>query len=157
MRRLFVVFAVALLAIAGAVSFALTRSSAQDPGWRVEKVAKGPLVSAVSATGRLRAVVTVQVGSQVSGQIGELLADFNQEVTAGQPVARLDARSYRAKLRQAEAEKRVAEAAVAQREAEGRRAEAEIVEARSTLAEAIRDLARVEPLQASGHAALGRS
>ncbi|MBF0307193.1 MAG: biotin/lipoyl-binding protein, partial [Alphaproteobacteria bacterium] len=153
MRRPFVVFVVAALAVAGMASFALTRSKAQDPGWRVETVAKGPLVGAVSATGRLRAVVTVQVGSQVSGQIGELLADFNQEVTAGQPVARLDARSYRAKLRQAEAEKRVAEAAVAQAEAEGRRAEAEIVEARSTLAEAIRDLARVEPLQASGHAA----
>ncbi len=49
-----------------------------------------PVTAAVSATGTVNPLVTVSVGSQLSGRIRELLADFNTRVAAGQPVARLD-------------------------------------------------------------------
>jgi HlyD family secretion protein len=52
----------------------------------------------VSATGTLQAVVTVQVGSQVSGTIAKLFADFNSKVTKGQVIAELDQGKFRAKV-----------------------------------------------------------
>jgi HlyD family secretion protein len=81
-------------------------------GYRFAKVEKGPIVSLVSTAGTLNAVITVQVGSQVSGQIKELLADFNSEVHAGQVIARIDPQIFEAKVSQADAELAVAKANV---------------------------------------------
>jgi HlyD family secretion protein len=81
--------------------------------YRIAAVERGPITSAVSTTGTLNAVITVIVGSQVSGQIKELLADFNSEVEAGQVVARIDPEVFDARVRQAEAELAVAKANVA--------------------------------------------
>src|SRR5689334_22572684 len=64
---------------------------------------RGDVVQTVGATGALHAVVTVQVGSQVSGTIKELHADFNSVVKKGQVVARLDPSSFEAKVAQANA------------------------------------------------------
>lgn len=60
------------------------------------KVTKGDIKNTVSATGTLQAVTTVQVGSQVSGNISELYADFNSQVKKGQIVAQLDPSSLKA-------------------------------------------------------------
>ena len=73
--------------------------------YRLAKVEQGPLVTAVSTTGTVNAVTTVTVGSQLSGQIKELMADFNSEVKAGQMIAKLDQSQLLAKLSQAEADK----------------------------------------------------
>lgn len=81
-------------------------------GYRLAKVEKGPISSFVSTTGTLNAMITVQVGSQISGQIRELLADFNSEVHAGQVIARIDPRIFEAKVKQADAERAVAKANV---------------------------------------------
>jgi HlyD family secretion protein len=81
-------------------------------GYRVAKVEKGPISSFVSTTGTLNAVITVQVGSQISGQIRELLADFNSEVHAGKVIARIDPQIFEAKVKQADAELAVAKANV---------------------------------------------
>src|SRR5574341_223750 len=66
-------------------------------------VDRGNVVEVVGATGTLEAVVTVQLGSQVSGTIQSLHADFNSTVKKGQVVARLDPSLFEARLGQARA------------------------------------------------------
>jgi HlyD family secretion protein len=64
---------------------------------------RGDVVEVVGATGTLQAVTTVQVGSQVSGTIEHLYADFNSQVKRGQVIARLDPSLFQARLGQAKA------------------------------------------------------
>jgi HlyD family secretion protein len=66
-------------------------------------VDRGDIVDVVGATGLLQAVITVQVGSQVSGTISELGADFNSTVKKGQVIARLEPSSFQARVNQARA------------------------------------------------------
>jgi HlyD family secretion protein len=65
-------------------------------------VTRGPITQAVTATGTLNPVVNVQVGSQVSGNISKLFADFNSQVKAGQVVAQIDPALFQATVTQAE-------------------------------------------------------
>src|ERR1700687_1261571 len=81
-----------------------TQSSAG--GYQTATVKRGPITQLVTATGTLNPVVNVQVGSQVSGNIQKLFADFNSEVKAGQTVAQIDPVFFRAPVTQAEADPR---------------------------------------------------
>ena len=101
--------------------------------FRLAAVERGPIVSAVSTSGTLNAVITVQVGSQVSGQIKELLADFNSEVKAGLVIARIDPETFEAKVRQARAELDVARANVHIQRAGIERAQKELANAAASL------------------------
>jgi len=101
--------------------------------FRLAEVERGPIVSAVSTTGTLNAVITVQVGSQVSGQVKELLADFNSEVKAGLVIARIDPEIFEAKVRQARAELDVARANVHIQRAGTERAQKELANAAALL------------------------
>lgn len=94
--------------------------------FRTEKVVRGELVSTVSATGTLSAVVTVQVGTQVSGTIKELLVDFNSTVKAGQVIARIDPSLFDAKVKEAVGNRNTA---LANRD----KATADLADARKTL------------------------
>jgi len=78
----------------------------------------GPLRNVVNATGVVQTVVTVQVGSQVSGQVDELYADYNSVVKHGQLLARLDPRNYQAQLENSEAAVASAQAHVQSAEAD---------------------------------------
>jgi HlyD family secretion protein len=69
----------------------------------------GDIVSQVTATGTVAAVTTVQVGSQVSGNIAELYADYNSEVKKGQLLAKLDPQLFETQVQQAEASVRAAQ------------------------------------------------
>jgi HlyD family secretion protein len=80
--------------------------------YRTEPVTRGPLSEVVSATGEVSAVVSVNVGSQVSGTVAQLYADFNSEVKKGQVLADLDPRLFKAALARAEASLAAAEAEV---------------------------------------------
>ena len=71
--------------------------------YRMAKVERGDITAYVSATGTFNPVIMVQVGTQVSGTIEKLLADFNSTVVPGQQLAQLDQASFRAKVVQAEA------------------------------------------------------
>ena len=82
------------------------------PSLTTAAVTRGDIVNVVSATGTLQAVTTVQVGSQVSGTVESLHADFNAMVKKGQLLARLDASTYRTALEQAQASLQSAEAEV---------------------------------------------
>ena len=66
-------------------------------------VTRGDIVDTVGSTGTLQAVTTVQVGSQVSGNISWLGADFNSIVKKGQVIARLDPSLFQAQVEQARA------------------------------------------------------
>ncbi|MBZ5528896.1 MAG: efflux RND transporter periplasmic adaptor subunit [Acidobacteriia bacterium] len=76
------------------------------------RVERGDIVQIVSATGTINAVTTVQVGSQVSGNIKRLYVDFNSKVKQGQLIAEIDPAIFQAQLQQAEADQANAEASV---------------------------------------------
>jgi HlyD family secretion protein len=114
-------------------------------------VERGDLRTTVTATGTLNAVVTVEVGSQLSGQIAELYADFNDEVTKDQALAELDASTFAARVREAEAALRVAEANALIEQAAVARAEADLDSTRAGRAvdDAKVASARAEALEAA--------
>ena len=72
----------------------------QEITYKTAKVERGAIVSAVSATGNLAAVVTVQVGTQVSGTIQKLFVDFNSPVKKGQTIAQIDPALFIAQVEQ---------------------------------------------------------
>jgi HlyD family secretion protein len=78
------------------------------------RIERGNLRNTVTATGALQAVTTVQVGSQASGTISALYADFNSVVKKGQVVAQLDPSTAKAQVEQARANLQQARAALAQ-------------------------------------------
>jgi HlyD family secretion protein len=82
------------------------------PGYRTAAVERGDIIAMVQAAGTLNAVVIVDVGSQISGQVQELYADFNSPVTQGQVIARIEPEIYEAKLLQSQAELEMAETMV---------------------------------------------
>jgi HlyD family secretion protein len=86
-------------------------------------VEEGELRRIVTATGTLNAIINVEVGSQLSGQVAELLVDFNDEVKRGQPLARLDQRSFKAHVAEAQAAMELAEVSVEAARARLQRAE----------------------------------
>lgn len=83
------------------------------PRYRTVEVERGPVVSVVTATGTVNPVVAVQVGSQVSGYIKSLSADFNSVVKAGQVIAQIDPAPFQARRDQAWSNLQMARAAVA--------------------------------------------
>jgi HlyD family secretion protein len=102
--------------------------------YRLAKVEQGPIRSVVSSTGTLNAVITVQVGSQISGQIKELVADFNSEVRAGDLIARINPEIFEARVKQAEAELSVAKANVVIQRANVEKARTDLDNATAALA-----------------------
>jgi HlyD family secretion protein len=111
-KRLAVSFAaVALVALAGFWWWGDGASAAPFMTGRVER---GNLRNSVTATGALEAVTTVQVGSQASGAISALYADFNSQVKKGQIIAQLDPAQAQAQVEQARANLEQARAGLAQ-------------------------------------------
>src|SRR5262249_14708314 len=101
MRRARWILLVGIVARVGASGYFQAQGRGSVPKYRTAAVERGPLTVAISATGTVNAVITVQVGSQVSGQIKELLADFNTRVERGQVIARLDPELFQARVDQA--------------------------------------------------------
>jgi HlyD family secretion protein len=124
------------------------QAAADAPVFRTAKVERGTLVASVAATGTLAATVQVQVSSQVSGQIREVLADFNSEVRKGQVIARLDPETYEYRVRQAEADVEAARAQVGVQLATLAARRSDLSRATINLEEARRDLDRKAELVA---------
>ncbi|PHS23025.1 MAG: secretion protein HlyD, partial [Robiginitomaculum sp.] len=103
------------------------------------KVSKGDVARIVSASGAVRALTTVEVGSQLSGQVVELYADFNSQVKAGQLVARIDPQTFATRVQQAKADLLSAKANVAVQQAG-------IARALAMLSQAQKDFQRQEQL-----------
>ena len=136
MRKLAPLITLAVVVIVATIAYIYAGSDSKQATFRLARVERGPVVSTVSSTGTLNAVITVQVGSQVSGQIKELSADFNSEVREGQVIARIDPENFEARVRQADAEVAVGRANVAIQQAAVERARAELENVRAALAAA---------------------
>src|SRR5262249_57296972 len=112
------------------------RGRGTSQGSRPGRVERGSLTAAVPATGNLNAVITVQVGSQVSGEIKKLYVDFNSPVKKDQLIALIDPEIFEAKVNQAKADVDSAVATVANQAAQVERARADVENARAALAQA---------------------
>jgi HlyD family secretion protein len=103
--------------IVGVVGYARSRRP-PDTKFETQPVTRGRLVARVTASGTLSALVTVQVGSQVSGRVQELHADFNTRVTKGQVIARIDPQLFDAAVEQGRANLVAAEGNLAKSKAQ---------------------------------------
>jgi HlyD family secretion protein len=105
---------IGLIVVAAILILLLWRycSGPGDASYQTAIVTRGPITQAVTATGTLNPVVNVQVGSQVSGNIAKLFADFNSQVKAGQVVAQIDPAIFEATVTQAEGDLASAQAAL---------------------------------------------
>ena len=103
-RIVLVIGIIILLGGAAAGGYWYIGSRNQRPQYKTEPVQRGPISAQVIATGTVNPVTLVQVGSQVSGTIIKLTADFNSLVRQGQPIARIDPALFQAKVDQTEAE-----------------------------------------------------
>ncbi len=122
----------AFVVLGAVVGFTFFRGGEPAAKYKTVKVGKGEITATVSATGKVNAVVTVQVGSQVSGTIQRLFVDFNSRVTKDQVVAQIDPSLHLAQVEQARAKLA--------------NDEANVEKARVVLADARRNLGRMEEL-----------
>lgn len=90
MKKFLWIILVALAGLAVALYFIFRNGSTENVEWKTARVERGDITVTVTATGTLNAVTTVQVGTQVSGIISRILADFNSVVHQGQVIALLD-------------------------------------------------------------------
>jgi len=142
MKNRSLIISLLILAVIGAGAYGTWRTwdrGGDSPKFKLAKIESGPLTAAVSATGTLSPVVSVQVGSQVSGQIKEILVDFNSLVKSGQLIARLDPETYEHRVRQAQADVDAARAGQGVQQAE-------VARARANLSNAQRDYERKKTL-----------
>jgi HlyD family secretion protein len=105
-----------VIAVVGGILFLIAvgiwhwwSSDASTLQYKTAFVDRGPITSIVTATGTVNPVVSVQVGSQVSGKIAKLFADFNSVVKEGQVLAQIDQQPFKARVRQARAAMRSAQ------------------------------------------------
>lgn len=119
------VVAAVLLAIAGGgyYFYRQRNAEAEAAAYRTAKVERGDIRVAISATGALAAISTVDVGSQISGQVTDVLVDFNDRVTKGQVIAKIDPSTYQAQIAQGSAQVNSARAGLATAQATLRNAE----------------------------------
>jgi HlyD family secretion protein len=87
-----------LILIAALPLYYFTRGGSAEAKYVMAPVSRGPIVRSVIATGTVNPVVTVQVGSYVSGPITAIYADFNAPVKAGQLIAKIDPRPFQVKV-----------------------------------------------------------
>ena len=140
--------AVGLAAAAGVAGWLFVREADGAPSYRTVPIERGAIYAAVSSSGTVNPVRQVSVGSQVSGQIVELFADFNTEVKSGQLIARIDPQSFEYKVRQAGADLEAARAAVINAQANVVAVMANVSKAQLDADNAARDLTRKQGLLA---------
>lgn len=135
MRRIILIVAVLVigLAIGGYVFFNGERKA--PVRYRTATVERGSVVSVVTATGTINPVVSVQVGTQVSGMIKSLHADFNSVVKAGDIVATIDPEPFRARRDQAASNLEMAKANVARARTEQAQRQRELDRTKSLVAQ----------------------
>jgi len=123
-RSRWLLLVVAVVVLGGAWWMWRSRAAGSAaPRYRTAAVERGSIQSTVSATGTVNPVVQVEVGSQVSGTVQKLYADYNQRVKAGQVLLQIEPSSFRARMVQAQASVARAQAAVADGQRQLKRSE----------------------------------
>jgi HlyD family secretion protein len=102
-RHLVLVLSVLVALTAGVTAYYRSAASSDSPRLTTASVSRGDVVETVAATGALQAVTTVQVGTQVSGTIKALYADYNSTVKKGQVIAQLEPSLFQTQVEQARA------------------------------------------------------
>lgn len=148
-----------VIVVAGLITggYLYRQGSGGRPPFRTAPAARGPLTAAVSSTGTLNAVITVQVGSQLSGQVKALYADFNSQVKKGQVIARLDPDTFEARVTQAAAQVEAARASVLNQQAALEKTRADLENARAALAAAKAQTAKSQVAVLDANRTLGRN
>ncbi|MBL8923557.1 MAG: efflux RND transporter periplasmic adaptor subunit [Myxococcaceae bacterium] len=144
----------ALLLALAVASLACGQKASPGPKYATSKVDKGAVVGRVTATGTLSALVTVQVGAQVSGRIQSLNADFNSKVTKGQVLAKLDPALFEAQLAMTQANEKAAVAGLARAQAQEKDAQRKLARAKQLSDQKLVPLAELESAQAEVEVAL---
>ena len=104
------------------ILFLTLRTTPPTYEYTSEAVGKGEVISKVTASGKLRALNTINVGAEVSGQITNVYVDFNSPVRAGQVLAEIDPTRFQARVQQVQAQVSLAQASLLQAEANAARA-----------------------------------
>ena len=140
-KKIWIALLIVTVAVVALAARMLTgRDSTQ---YFTEKVGRGDIRDVVEATGTINAVITVQVGSQVSGTIDKLYADFNSKVKKNQVIARIDPSLFEGALLQAKADLENARANASS-------ARANLEKAKAAEAQARADYERTKPLTTQG-------
>lgn len=113
-----IVLTVLVLAALGFAGWQLMKPKEPKDPYRMAAVETGAITKSVSASGTLEALVTVEVGSQISGQIIKVMADFNDVVKRGQVLAVLDPQTYQTRVAQGQADVLAGEASLRQAQAQ---------------------------------------
>ncbi|SDD24888.1 efflux RND transporter periplasmic adaptor subunit [Aquimonas voraii] len=155
-------YAAIFASVLGGIYYWTSRSGGTALSYKTVPLARGDLRVAISATGALKALSTVDIGSQVSGQIQEVLVDFNDRVSRDQIIARLDPANYQARLTQtraalASARASLQEALAAQKNAEADFARKQELVGRQLVSRADLDLAIAAREQAVARVASARA
>jgi HlyD family secretion protein len=103
MKKAIYIGGIIVVALAVSAYFLFAKRDARKYEFRFDKVSKGDLMVYVTATGTINAVISVDVGTQVSGIVTKLYADFNSVVKAGQVIARIDTTFLYQSVKDAEA------------------------------------------------------
>jgi HlyD family secretion protein len=143
-KKQLIITAIGVVLVGGIGGYFLWGRRASSEEYITAKVDRGAIRNTVAATGTLQAVTTVPVGSQVSGTISELYADFNTVVKKGQVVAQLDPRVYEAQVDSQRANLEQARASLADAEARVLAAEAAIETQRAGVSGANANLAAIK-------------
>lgn len=122
-RRIGIAVALLALVAAGVWFWSKREAASAEGGYRTTAVERGNIRVAISATGTLSAISTVTVGSQISGQVTDVLVDFNDRVKKDQIIAKIDPSSYEAQIQQGSAAIASAQASLRQMQATLRNAE----------------------------------
>ena len=144
-RSIVILCAIVLLALAGGYLW-WQNPFASPPAYRTAKIERGSITAAVASTGTLNPVVSVQVGSQVSGQVKELYVDYNSTVKKNQLIARIDPQSFALRVNQAMADVDAARATALTTRSNVLALTAEVARAKVLLADAEREYNRNQML-----------
>ncbi len=135
-----------VLVAAGGAAWWWARAKDDGVTYRTSKLERGSLQAAVSASGTVNPVLQVIVGTQVSGQVKELFADFNSVVKKGALIARIDPETFQYRLRQSQADLEAGRAALLNAQANVGAVAANVSRARLDFDNAQRDLNRKQDL-----------
>ncbi len=157
LRRKSIWAAIAVIAVVATVTALVRSEDPQATPYRFAAVERGDITASVRATGTLNPLTTILVGSQLSGQVVEILADYNSPVVKGQIMARIFSDQIKTRCDAARADLQTAEADLAMRRAQLDKANASLIDVKAKRdravaekADALRTLGRQKELTAKG-------